>query len=36
MFNFAELHVDYDTQDNKGFKGDHYSVGYSFAKNAVC
>lgn len=33
--NFAEMKVEYDTQNDKGGKGDHYSVGYDVSKNAL-
>jgi type VI secretion system secreted protein Hcp len=32
---FAEIHVDYDTQNAQGTKGDHYAMGYSLAQNTV-
>lgn len=33
--NFAEVKVDYDTQSDKGGKGDHFSMGYNVAQNTV-
>jgi type VI secretion system secreted protein Hcp len=33
--NFAKIVMDYDTQNDKGAKGDHYSAGYSISENAV-
>jgi type VI secretion system secreted protein Hcp len=34
-FNFGEIHIDYDTQNEKGAKGDHFATAYSFNTNAV-
>ena len=33
--NFAQMKVDYDTQNDKGGKGKHYSMGYSVSENKV-
>ena len=33
--NFAQIKMEYDTQNDKGAKGDHYSVAYSIAENSI-
>jgi len=33
-FNFAKVNVDYDSQNEKGGKGDHFAMGWDIAENA--
>ena len=33
--NFAKMKVDYDTQNDKGGKGSHFSMGFDVSKNQV-
>lgn len=33
--NFAEVKMEYETQDKKGGKGEHYAVGYSIQQNTT-
>jgi len=34
FFTFAELHIDYETQDGEGRQSTHHAMGYNFATNA--
>ena len=34
--NFAKVNVDYDAQDDKGAKGDHFAMGWDIAANVKC
>jgi hypothetical protein len=33
--NFAEIKYEYDSQNEKGGKADHFAVGYNVAENTI-